>query len=80
MRTNELLNALKRQKHGVEVIADDDSALCKILYAPYLYGNGKTIFDAAFQVAKRLINHPDCPESVKRALEEYDEHSRAMNL
>ncbi len=75
MRTSELLNALAQADPGLQCLVSAKRATVTTLYQPGFRGLGKTLFDAALQVAKSLREHPDCPPQVKEALEAYDQHT-----
>lgn len=78
MRTEELIKALSQEHHGVEMYSHLNRAFCKILYAPYICANGKTLFEAVFKVAQQLFIDPNCPQLVKEALEDYDLRSTRL--
>ena len=75
MRTSELLNALAQVDPGIQCLVSAQRATVTTLYYPGFRGLGKTLFDAARQVAKSLMEHPDCPPAVKVALDAYDQHT-----
>lgn len=78
MRTAELLNALAKIDPGIECTLVSGRAAVTTLYEPLLGGEGKTLFAAAFQLAKKLTVHPQCPASITAALSEYDEHTECL--
>lgn len=80
MRITELLNALARHDPGIEVYLDSKWATVTTLYKPSLRGLGKTLFEAAFEVAQQMTYYPDCPPDVKAALDAYDDHSNFLSL
>jgi len=80
MRTAELLNALAKSSPGIECLLDARHATVTTLYQPSIRGLSTTLFTAAFEVAKQMIVHPDCPPAVKRALEAYDVHTQISNI
>jgi len=80
MREAELLNALACHDPGVEVHLDSKRAAVTALYKPSLRGLGKTLFDAAFDLAKQMYRHPDCPPDVDAALEAYDNRTNILAL
>jgi hypothetical protein len=75
MRTSELLKALAQADPGIQCLLSANRATVTTLYMPGFRGLGKTLFDAALQVAKSLRERPDCPQQVKEALEAYDQHT-----
>ena len=72
MRTSELSSALASRDPGIEITLDSRRATMSTLYEPILHGHGKTLFDAAFDLAKQMIRHPDCPPDVEAALDSYN--------
>jgi len=76
MRTNEILHALSRLVYGIKVYVSPNWATVATRYQPILRSGGKTVFEAAIVVGKQLIVHPDCPSTVRTALEDYDRHSQ----
>jgi len=80
VREAELLNALACHDPGVEVHLDSKRAAVTALYKPPLRGHGKTLFYAAFDLAKQMYQHPDCPPDVDAALEAYDNRTNILAL
>ena len=84
MRGQELLAALGRQSPGVEIHmgrqCGEEYARVTTSYQPTITACAKTLFDAAFEVARQMIQHPDCPAAVANALEEYDRHTEALRI
>lgn len=78
MRTAELLNALAEAEPGIECTLVSNFATVTPLYLPLLDGKGKTLFAAAFKLAKKLVTHPQCPSSVMAALRKYDQHTERL--
>lgn len=78
MRTAELLNALAKADSGIKCMLVPNHATVNTLYSPLLVGEGKTLFAAAFQLAKKLAIHSQCPPSVNAALHEYDQHTESL--
>lgn len=80
MRTSELISALACREPGVQAVINPQDASIRTLYHPDLRGFGKTLFDAALDLAKQMISDPDCPLDVKKALECYDERTCFLAL
>jgi hypothetical protein len=80
MRTGELLNALASHNPGIEVFVNSEQAIVNTLYEPGFCSVQKTLFQAALEVGSQLFGHPDCPESVQKALEAYDQHSAFLEI
>lgn len=78
MRTREILEALSQEPPGILVHIDSSCVLCMTLYEPNIRALGKTVFEVAFEIAYKLFKHPDCPKSVKEAIEEYDQHTHSL--
>jgi len=78
MRTTELLNALAEAEPGIGCTVTSGSASVTTLYAPPLKGEGTTLFAAAFQLAKKLTAHSQCPSAVNTALHMYDRHTERL--
>lgn len=80
MRTSELLSALACHDPGIEAHLDSKQVTITTLYKPSLQGLGKTLFDAALDLAKQMFRHPDCPPNVEVALESYDARTCILML
>ncbi len=71
MREQELLDALV--KGGtVQIKATEEGYVVWVLYTPYTSRKGKSLFDAAFQVVKYLMESFQAPKEVREALEAYN--------
>lgn len=75
MRTGELIKALSQENPGIRFIVTRHYATCTTLYDPPILGRGKTAFNAAFETARQLFKHPECPPCVKVALDKYEQQT-----
>lgn len=84
MRGQELLAALALRAPGIEihmgVQGGKNFASVATLYEPETRATGATLFNAAFEVARQLLQHPQTPREVVEALEEYDQHTEILRL
>jgi hypothetical protein len=84
VREQELLAALALKAPGIEMhMGVQNGAIWAsviIMYEPHTRACKQTLFDATFNVARRLILDPQCPPEVRVALEDYDQHSRLLQI
>lgn len=81
MREAELLNALAQHPAGIEVHLKPDAVTVATLYLPILRETRRTLFQAAWAVAHRMIQHPTPPPpQVRAALTEYDNATWGLQL
>jgi hypothetical protein len=82
MRTAELLRALSQSHHGIYIHSTAECAVIRTRYAPYVCGEGQTIFDAALVTARLVLKEaiPGCCPGVLKALERYDIHSEMLRV
>lgn len=76
MRTQELIAALAKGPDGIHINITDTKVTVSI---DDITGEGLTIFDAAFQVAQKIIDR-DYPIELVWALEEYDSHTKILSI
>lgn len=76
MRTQELIAALAKGPGGLQINITNTKVTVSIMD---ITCKGLTIFDAAFQVAQRIIDR-DFPEEVVAALKEYDVHTEILSI
>lgn len=89
MREAELLHALGQNHGGVQVNIERGKVVVKTRYPnpPHVKVEADTLFDAAFQCARKVLEMVDkypsfrqfCPK-VLEALEAYDERSEMLQL
>jgi len=78
MHEQQLLAALALKAPGIEMHMNrqngEDCASVATLYEPEIRGVGTTLFEAAFEVARPMLEHPQAPREVTLALEEHRQH------
>jgi hypothetical protein len=80
MRTEELLDALAKGSGGVQVNITAKGYTVSTRYQPTRVARSKkSIHAAAWNIAQRLWNSW-CPPEVRKALEEYDQHTEALRV
>ncbi len=80
MRTLDLINALSCFDLGLEIHVNRQFSTVYSLYKPCLRSVSKTLFAAVFDLAQQMLEHPDCPPEVKRALEDYDRQTEFLRI
>ncbi len=80
MRTAELLDALAKADNGIVCTVKPNHAIVISKYRPKMHGAGKTLFQAAFELAGKMRLHLDCPPEVRDALDEYEYHTACLRL
>jgi len=79
MRTQEILDALA-QGGSVQVTVTADCCTVLLLHFPYIARQGKSVFDAAFQVAKHLAATDHMQDETREALEAYDRRTEILSI
>jgi len=81
VRGQELLAALALKAPGIEMhMTPWPCATVATLYEPNIKASGQTLFDAAFEVARQMLYHSQCPPEVRAALEDYDKHTHILQI
>ena len=81
MRTAKLLSALSQDDSGIQITMRPGLiALVATGYQPRTVARGESLFKAAMAVAADLMHNPQCPPGVRKALEEYDDHTRLLRV
>jgi len=80
MRTAELLDALAKVDDGIVCTVKPNYAIVTSKYRPRMHGAGKTLFQAAFELAGKMLLHTNCPSEVKKALDDYEYHTACLRL
>lgn len=76
MRTQELISALVKGSGGIQINITDTKVTVSTMN---ITGEGLTIFDAAFQVAQKVLQRR-YPKEVVAALKKYDAYTEILSL
>ena len=80
MRTEELLKALAQGPGGIQINITAKGYTVSTLYRPSRTARStKSIHAAAWNIAQSLWNR-GCPAEVQKALEAYEQHTKALQV